>query len=122
MIKKPVILLMTLLLGIMLAVGCVEKEGSAVANDGDTVQIHYTGTLEDGTVFDSSEGKDPLEFTLGSGQVIPGFDAAVKGMQAGESKTVTILVDEAYGQRREDLVLVVGKDRVNLEVGPGRVV
>jgi len=60
------------------------------AKAGDTVQIHYTGTLSDGSVFDSSEGRDPLSFTLGSGQIIPGLDAAIDGMATGEQKTVTI--------------------------------
>ena len=64
---------------------------------GDTVRIHYTGTLADGTRFDSSEGRDPLQFTVGSGQVIPGFDVAVTGMTVGEQKTVTIPADQAYG-------------------------
>jgi peptidylprolyl isomerase len=72
----------------------------AEAKSGDTVRVHYTGTLGDGKVFDSSQGRDPLELTLGAGQVIPGFDEAVTGMQPGEEKSVTIPVDEAYGQRR----------------------
>ncbi|MAP96591.1 MAG: peptidylprolyl isomerase [Ponticaulis sp.] len=65
---------------------------------GDTVRIHYTGTLEDGTQFDSSAGRDPLQFTVGSGQVIPGFDNAVTGMSVGDKKTVTIPCDQAYGE------------------------
>ncbi len=69
---------------------------AAVAN-GNTVQIHYTGTLSDGDVFDSSEGRSPLEFTVGSGQVIPGFDTGVMGMNVGEKKTFTIPCAEAYG-------------------------
>ena len=67
------------------------------AKQGDTVRIHYTGTLEDGTVFDSSEGRDPLEFTVGSGQIIPGLDSAIPGMSEGDAKTVNIPVDQAYG-------------------------
>ncbi|MEJ2201750.1 MAG: FKBP-type peptidyl-prolyl cis-trans isomerase, partial [Desulfuromonadaceae bacterium] len=59
------------------------------AKDGDTVKVHYTGTLADGTVFDSSRERDPLEFTLGQGQLIPGFEKTVLGMTAGESRTVT---------------------------------
>ena len=65
---------------------------------GDTVRIHYTGTLADGTTFDSSAGRDPLEFTVGSGQIIPGLDNAMPGMNVGERKTVEIAADEAYGQ------------------------
>ena len=67
------------------------------AKSGDTVRIHYTGTLADGSTFDSSEGRDPLEFTLGSGQVIPGFDKAVTGMTVGEAQTVEIPSEDAYG-------------------------
>jgi len=65
---------------------------------GDTVRIHYTGTLTDGQTFDSSEGRDPLEFTVGSGQIIPGLEAAIPGMEVGEKKTVEIAADDAYGQ------------------------
>lgn len=65
---------------------------------GDTVRLHYTGTLQDGTTFDSSAGRDPLEFTVGSGQIIPGLDKAIPGMAVGDKKTVTVPADEAYGQ------------------------
>jgi peptidylprolyl isomerase len=65
---------------------------------GDTVRVHYTGTLTNGQTFDSSEGKDPLEFTVGSGQIIPGLDSAVEGMTVGDKKTVEVPVDQAYGQ------------------------
>ena len=74
------------------------------AKTGDTVKIHYTGKLDDGTQFDSSAGRDPLEFELGGGQVIPGFDSAVEGMAVGESKNVRIEPDQAYGERHEQLV------------------
>lgn len=67
------------------------------AKTGDTVRIHYTGTLEDGSTFDSSDGRDPLEFTLGTGQVIPGFDKAVDGMAVGDEKKVEIGAEDAYG-------------------------
>ena len=67
------------------------------ASTGNTVHIHYTGTLDDGTEFDSSRGRDPLTFTLGEGQVIAGFDAAVQGMSPGDTKTVNIPAAEAYG-------------------------
>ncbi len=66
--------------------------------EGDTVRIHYTGTLTDGATFDSSEGRDPLEFTVGSGQIIPGLDQALPGMAVGDKKTVEVPADEAYGQ------------------------
>ncbi|MCP5089958.1 MAG: peptidylprolyl isomerase [Gammaproteobacteria bacterium] len=79
------------------------------AKSGDTVRIHYTGTLDDGTEFDSSAGREPLEFSLGGGQVIPGFDSAVDGMAIGDSKTVTISPDDGYGPRHEQLVQQVPK-------------
>ncbi|HSG97699.1 MAG TPA: peptidylprolyl isomerase [Woeseiaceae bacterium] len=91
------------------------------AKSGDTVRIHYTGTLDDGTEFDSSSGRDPLEFALGGGQVIPGFDSAVDGMTVGESKTVTIPADQAYGDHHEQLVQEVPKtalpEEIDLAVG-----
>ena len=74
------------------------------AKSGDTVKIHYTGTLDDGSQFDSSAGRDPLEFTLGSGQVIPGFDNAVDGMSVGDKKSVNIPPADAYGERHDQLV------------------
>ncbi len=67
------------------------------AKQGDTVQLHYKGTLDDGSVFDSSEGREPLEFTVGSGQIIPGLDVAIPGMKVGEEKTVRIAPEDAYG-------------------------
>ena len=87
----------------------------AQAKTGDTVRVHYTGSLDDGTEFDSSKGRDPLEFTLGEGRVIPGFELAVLGMNEGDSKTVTIPSKEAYGPYRDDLVIVV--DRKSLPDG-----
>ena len=71
---------------------------------GNTVRVHYKGTLEDGSVFDSSEGRDPLEFQLGSGQVIPGFDAAVSELDVGGSATVSIAACDAYGDRVDEAV------------------
>ena len=88
------------------------------AKSGDTVRIHYTGTLDDGTEFDSSAGRDPLEFALGGGQVIPGFDSAVDGMTVGENKTVTIPADQAYGDRHEQLVQEVPKNALPEEIEP----
>lgn len=69
------------------------------AKAGDTVLMHYSGSFPDGTKFDTSEGREPLEFTLGAGQIIPGLDNAVTGMAVGEEKSVTVTPDEAYGQR-----------------------
>ncbi len=73
--------------------------------NGKTVKIHYTGTLDDGTQFDSSAGRDPLEFEMGAGMVIPGFEKGVVDMEVGEKKTIHIPSVEAYGERREDLVM-----------------
>ena len=89
-----------------------------IAKSGDTVRIHYTGTLHDGTEFDSSSGREPLEFALGGGQVIPGFDSAVDGMSVGENKTVTIQPEEAYGERHEQLVQEVPKSALPDEIDP----
>ena len=88
------------------------------AKSGDTVKIHYTGTLDDGAEFDSSAGRDPLEFELGSGQVIPGFDKAVDGMAVGESKNVRIEAEDAYGQRHDQLVGVVPKTALPEDLTP----
>jgi peptidylprolyl isomerase len=88
------------------------------AKQGDTVKIHYTGKLEDGTVFDSSEGRDPLTFTIGSGQVIIGFDEAVSGMKLDEKKNVTIPADKAYGARNEEMVIEVPKSQVPPDINP----
>ena len=90
----------------------------AAAKSGDNVKIHYKGTLGDGTVFDSSEGRDPLGFTLGSGQVIQGFDDAVTGMTEGEKKNVTIPADQAYGQHNKELVMPVPRNQVPPEIKP----
>lgn len=79
--------------------------------DGKTVRIHYTGTLNDGTQFDSSAGRDPLEFETGAGMVIPGFDSAVRDMEVGGKKTVTIPSAEAYGEAREEMIGELPKDR-----------
>ncbi len=88
------------------------------AKTGDTVKIHYTGTLDDGTQFDSSAGRDPLEFELGGGQVIPGFDSAVEGMAVGENKNVRIEPDQAYGERHEQLVQEVPRSALPEDLEP----
>ena len=88
------------------------------AKTGDSVKIHYTGTLDDGTQFDSSAGRDPLAFELGSGQVIPGFDKAVDGMTVGESKSVNIPADDAYGPHHLQLVQEVPKSALPSDLKP----
>ncbi len=90
----------------------------AQAKTGDKVRVHYSGFLEDGTVFDSSLDRDPLEFTLGEGMVIKGFEDAVLGMSVGETKTISIPSDEAYGPYREDLVAVVERSMVPPDIDP----
>ncbi|WP_020677240.1 FKBP-type peptidyl-prolyl cis-trans isomerase [Geopsychrobacter electrodiphilus] len=77
----------------------------SVAVAGNKVKVHYTGTFDDGTTFDSSVGNDPLEFEVGGGQVIPGFEQAVVGMKIGESKTVRISEEKAYGPRKPEMVI-----------------
>lgn len=93
----------------------------AQAQPGDTVKVHYTGKLEDGTIFDSSAERDPLQFSIGEGRVIPGFEQAAIGMSPGDSKTVTIPAEQAYGSHRPELVMVVERQRMpadlSVEVG-----
>ncbi|OGO18065.1 MAG: hypothetical protein A2Z15_04380 [Chloroflexi bacterium RBG_16_50_11] len=93
-----------------LLTGCGGGSDTQAAKDGDTVSVHYTGTFEDGTQFDSSYGKSPLTFVIGSGQMIAGFDNAVRGMTVGEIKTITIPPEEAYGEYRPELVVVIDLD------------
>ncbi len=88
------------------------------AEEGKTVKVHYTGTLQNGEVFDSSKEKEPLEFTLGEGQLIPGFEKAVIGMNVGDSTTINIPSTEAYGDTREDLIIAVPKDQLPKEIEP----
>ena len=88
------------------------------AKSGDKVQIHYTGKLDDGTTFGTSSGRDPLEFEVGSGQVIAGFDKAVEGMTEGDNKTVKIDPEDAYGERHEQLVQEVPKSALPEEIDP----
>ncbi|MBV5319966.1 MAG: peptidylprolyl isomerase [Chlorobium phaeobacteroides] len=93
----------------------------AQAKEGDIVKVHYTGKLDDGTMFDTSANRDPLEFTIGAGHVIPGFDIAVIDMAPGEIKVTVIPVDEAYGPHSTDLVTPVSRERfpadMELEIG-----
>jgi peptidylprolyl isomerase len=91
------------------------------AKQGDTVRIHYTGTLDNGTQFDSSSDREPIEFTLGEEAVIPGFETGVTGMQVGDKKAIHIPTEEAYGEHNEALVEVVPKENfpadLELQVG-----
>jgi peptidylprolyl isomerase len=92
------------------------------AKNGDTVKVHYKGKLEDGTIFDNSFDREPLEFTIGKGRLIPGFEQAVIGMVPDESKTVMIPKDQAYGPHREDLVMELGRDKIpdDMEIERGQ--
>ncbi len=87
----------------------VEVEG---IKQGDTVEVEYTGKLDDGTVFDTSVSKEPLKFTLGVKKVIPGFEEAVLGMKQGEKKTTRIPVEKAYGDRRKELIFEIPKEKM----------
>ena len=88
------------------------------AKNGDTVRVHYTGKLADGRVFDSSEKKDPIEVEIGKGKVIPGFENAIVGMEEGETKSVSVPKEEAYGSRRDELVIKVQKNALPENVTP----
>ncbi|HLC98389.1 MAG TPA: peptidylprolyl isomerase [Candidatus Nanoarchaeia archaeon] len=84
------------------------------AKKGSKVKIDYAGTLDDGTVFDSSKGAEPLEFEIGAGMVIPGFENGVIGMEEGQEKNIKIAAKDAYGERNEALVQPVPKDKINV--------
>lgn len=90
---------------------------SEVKND-DKVKIHYTGKLKDGSIFDSSEGREPLEFTVGGNMVVPGFENGVMGMKQGDKKTISISPEEAYGERREDQVNLVERNQLPDDMEP----
>src|SRR3989338_185345 len=93
-------------------------ETAKKVQNGDSIKIHYKGTFPDGVVFDSSEGREPIAFTVGEGKVIKGFDAAVLGMKQGEKKSVTIQPADAYGDKNPKLVLPVPKDRLPKDMDP----
>ena len=88
---------------------------------GDTVRIHYNGTLADGSAFDSSQGRDPLEFTVGSGQIIPGLDKALPGMSVGDTKVVEVPAAEAYGDHQPEGLQQIPREQVpeNVPLDPG---
>ena len=88
------------------------------AKTGDTVKVHYTGRLSDGKIFDTSENREPLEFTLGNGRLIAGFDEAVLGMRADESRTVILANDKAYGSYKQEMVMVIDRNRIPSDVNP----
>ena len=90
----------------------------AQVEDGDTVMVHYTGKLDDGTVFDTTTNRDPLQFMIGEGQIIPRFEQAMIGMETGEAKIIEISADEAYGPHHEELVLTVGREVFSEDTQP----
>ena len=90
----------------------------AQVKNGDTVRVHYTGKFDDGTLFDSSHEREPLEFTIGREQVIPGFEKAVIGMSPGESRNTTVPTDQAYGECREDMILEIDRDTFPKKIDP----
>jgi peptidylprolyl isomerase len=103
-------LMLFAVMGLALTNGCGKKEGEKTnVERGDRVKVQYTGSLEDGTIFDRSKTGEPLEFTVGSGQLLPGFDQAIEGMKLNEEKTVTIKAEDAYGERDESLIRVLPK-------------
>ena len=85
---------------------------------GDTVKVHYTGKLDDGTVFDTSAEREPLEFTIGEGRLIPDFEQAVVGMEPGEAKNIQIAAENAYGPYHEEMVIVVQRKDIPEDVNP----
>ncbi|MCH8488106.1 MAG: peptidylprolyl isomerase, partial [Candidatus Cyclonatronum sp.] len=85
---------------------------------GDKVKVHYTGTLQDGSVFDSSREREPLEFQIGSGALIPGFEKAVLGLSVGESTKVEIPSGEAYGEVRDEMIISVERDKLPADIDP----
>jgi peptidylprolyl isomerase len=99
--------------------GTVKKEVGKSISDGSKVKIHYVGSFDDGKVFDASERLgEPLEFVVGSGTVIPGFEKAVKGMSVGDKKSVKIEAKEAYGEHRADLVKIITRDKLPADKEP----
>ncbi|MCK4267956.1 MAG: peptidylprolyl isomerase [Actinomycetia bacterium] len=90
----------------------------AKAKKGDQVSVHYTGTLDDGTVFDSSEKREPLQFTIGDGKIMPAFEQAVIGLAAGESASTNVPAEQAYGPYRDEMVIDVDRKEFPKEIEP----
>lgn len=111
---RTAIIALLLLPSLIILLACSAPQ----AKNGDTVQVNYTGKLSDGTVFDTSEGGKPLEFILGSGTVIEGFDKAVLGMKVGEKKTVTIPASEAYGPYLDEMVMEIPREQLSKDLVP----
>lgn len=88
------------------------------AKKGDTIKVHYTGRLDDGTIFDSSKDREPLEVTMGTGSVIPGFENGLEGMAVGDTKTINIPTEEAYGVARDEMISEVEKSEFPSDITP----
>lgn len=118
--KKLIAISIGAVLVISLIFGC--SEAPKVAETGDIVKVHYTGKLEDSTVFDSSVGGDPIEFTVGGSMVIPGFDNGVIGMKVGDTRSINIAPSDGYGFPRDELIMVMPKEQFppNLEFEVGK--
>src|SRR5574342_681581 len=85
-----------------------------IVKSGDSVKVHYTGKFDNGEIFDSSEGGEPLAFTVGSSQVIPGFDQALVGMEVGETKQIVVPPEQGYGERIQELTQTIARDQFQL--------
>jgi len=116
--NNHIVVLIFLLVTALLIQGCSAADDAGKAKVGDTVQVNYTGKLADGSVFDSSIGKQPLEVVLGKGQVIPGFEKAILGMKVGDNKTVTISASDAYGPSHKELIFEVPKENLPAGAAP----
>jgi len=116
--NNHIVVLIILSVIALLTPGCSAADDAAKAKVGDTVQVNYTGKLADGSVFDSSIGKQPLEVVLGKGQVIPGFEKAILGMKVGDNKTVTISAIDAYGLSHKELIFEVPKENLPAGAAP----
>ncbi len=118
--KKTIVIVASAAMLLLSMAGCAPP----IAEMGDTVRVTYVGELTDGSVFDSSHSKDPLQFTIGAGEVVAAFENGIAGMQPGESKTFTISPEEGYGPHLEELVfhLVPGDFPADIELYPGAVV
>ncbi len=90
----------------------------SLAKIGDTVKVHYTGRLENGKEFDTSKNREPLEFTIGNGSMMPGFEKGIIGMEVGDKKTFTVLPEEAYGPRHEELIATIDKSEFPKHITP----
>lgn len=113
--KVLIAAIVLVILGVLLFTPAIT--GGAVIKPGDKISLDYTGTLTDGTVFDTSVGNQPLEFTAGAGQMITGFDKAVIGMRLGEEKKFTLKPEEAYGSRLDELTMSMNKTELSDMIG-----